>query len=67
MADWDEFIAHLLNALRRFVEGDAEPHEATRALPEARHALPGQRALRVVRPRVAAFFGKAVANDVELA
>ena len=27
MADWDELIAHLLNALRRFVEGDAEPYK----------------------------------------
>ena len=28
MADWDEFIAHLLDALRRFVEGDAEPYKS---------------------------------------
>ncbi len=27
MADWDEFTADLLEALRRFVQGDAEPNK----------------------------------------
>jgi hypothetical protein len=27
MADWDDFIAYLLDGLRRFVEGDAEPYK----------------------------------------
>ena len=28
MADWDEFTARLLSALRRFVEGDAQPYKS---------------------------------------
>ena len=27
MPDWDEFTVQLLDALRRFVQGDAEPYK----------------------------------------
>ena len=45
---------------------DAEPREAARRLPQARHALFGQRPLRIVGPRVAALFGDAVSNQIQL-
>ena len=28
MSDWDEFTGQLLDALRRFVQGDAEPYKS---------------------------------------
>ena len=28
MSDWDEFTGQLLEALRRFVQGDAEPYKS---------------------------------------
>ena len=48
------------------VEHDAQARQAARRLPHARHAVVGQRALLIVRPRVAPFFGDAVADQIEL-
>ena len=44
----------------------AEPRKPARRLAQPRHAFVSQRTFRVVRPRLAAFFGDAVANQIEL-
>ena len=49
------------------VEHNVEPFQRARELAQLRHPVSGQRALRVVGPRVTPLFGLAMTNEINLA